>query len=223
MKLPVIYLMTHDSLGVGEDGPTHQPVEQIASLRAMPGMTVVRPADATETAWAWRIAMTRQGPTIIALTRQNLPVLDRTQLAPADGVLRGAYILAPERGETPELILVATGSEVHLALTARTMLADDGIDTRVVSMPSWELFREQPRDYRDGVLPPAVRGRIAIEAGAPQGWHEWVGDLGAVIAISSFGASAPAGRLFEEYGLTAENVVRVAREVLERDRPTHAR
>ena len=216
MGLPVLYLMTHDSIGVGEDGPTHQPVEQLASLRAMPGMTVVRPADATEIAEAWRAALTRQGPTLVALTRQNLPVLDRATLPPADGLLRGAYILAREQGETPELILVATGSEVHLALAAQARLREERIDARMVSMPSWELFREQPREYRDGVLPPAVRRRIAIEAGSPQGWHEWVGDQGAVIGVSTFGASAPAGKLFEEYGFTVEDVVRVAREVVGR-------
>lgn len=214
MKLPMVYIMTHDSLGVGEDGPTHQPVEQLASLRAIPGMTVIRPADATETAYAWRIAMTRQGPTLLALTRQNLPILDRTILAPADGALYGAYILAPEQGPTPELIIIATGSEVHLALAAREKLLVEGIDSRVVSMPSWELFREQPEKYRNLVLPPTVLCRLAVEAGSPQGWCEWVGGSGAVIGITKFGASAPAGTLFAEYGFTVENVVRKARELL---------
>jgi transketolase len=213
MKLPVIYIMTHDSLGVGEDGPTHQPVEQLASLRAMPGMTVIRPADATETVYAWRIALNRQGPIVLVLTRQNLPVLDRTVLAQADGALCGGYILALEQGATPELILIATGSEVHLALAAQGKLSEEGIDVRVVSMPSWELFREQPEEYRDLVLPPTVRCRLALEAGSLQGWCEWVGDRGAVIGVTQFGASAPAGTLFAHYGFTVENVVRKAREL----------
>ena len=213
MKLPVIYVMTHDSLGVGEDGPTHQPVEQLASLRAMPGMTVIRPADATETACAWRIALTRQGPTILVLTRQNLPVLDRNTLAPADGTLRGAYVLARERGDTPELILIATGSEVHLALAAREKLLENGIDARVVSMPSWELFREQPDSYRAEVLPPESWRRLAIEAGSPFGWCEWVGGRGAVIGVTKFGASAPAGTLFEKYGFSVEQVIGKAKEL----------
>ena len=214
MKLPVIYIMTHDSLGVGEDGPTHQPVEQLASLRAMPGLTVLRPADATETAVAWQVALTRATPTLLALTRQNLPVLDRDRLAGAEGVLRGAYILAAEQGEAPQLILIATGSEVHLALAAREKLAHVGIDCRVVSMPSWELFREQTQAYRDQVLPPKQQKRLALEAGSPQGWHEWVGERGAIIGVARFGASAPAVRLFEEYGFTVENVVVKARELL---------
>ena len=214
MKLPMIYIMTHDSLGVGEDGPTHQPVEQLASLRAIPGMTVIRPADATETACAWRIAIARQGPTILVLSRQNLPILDRDTLAPADGTLCGAYILALEQGATSEVIIIATGSEVHLALDARKQLSEAGIDARVVSMPSWELFREQPEEYRDLVLPPTVRRRLALEAGSPQGWCEWIGDHGTVIGITKFGASAPAGKLFAQYGFTVENVVRKARELL---------
>ena len=216
MKLPVIYIMTHDSLGVGEDGPTHQPVEQLASLRAMPGMTVIRPADATETAIAWRIAMIRQGPTLLVLTRQNLPVLDRDTLAPAEGALCGAYVLAFEQGITPELILIATGSEVHLALAAQGKLSESGIDARVVSMPSWELFREQTEEYRDLVLPPTVRRRLALEAGSPQGWCEWVGGRGAVIGVTKFGASAPAGTLFAQYGFTVDHVVGKARELLGR-------
>ncbi len=214
MKLTVIYVMTHDSLGVGEDGPTHQPVEQLASLRAMPGMTVIRPADATETAVAWQVALTRQGPTLLALSRQNLPVLDRCTLAPAEGLLQGAYILSPEQGETPELIIMATGSELHLALAAQDNLLEQGIDCRVVSFPCWELFREQTEEYRQLVLPPTVRCRISLEAGSPQGWHEWVGDKGAVMGISRFGASAPAGKLFAEYGFTVENVVKGARQLL---------
>ena len=214
MKLPVIYLMTHDSLGVGEDGPTHQPVEQLASLRAIPGMIVIRPADATETAYAWRIAMSRPGPTLLALTRQNLPVLDRSTLGAVDGVPCGAYILAREQGESPELILIATGSEVHMALSVRERLSEEGVDARVVSMPSWELFRKQPEEYRRMVLPPTVKRRLALEAGSPQGWHEWVGDSGAVVGVTRFGASAPAGTLFVQYGFSVENVVSKARELL---------
>ncbi len=214
MKLPVIYLMTHDSLGVGEDGPTHQPVEQLASLRAMPGMTVIRPADATETVAAWQVALDRQGPTLLALTRQNLPVLDRDLLATADGLLQGAYILDREEGEWPELIIIATGSEVHLALAAKVKLAQEGMDVRVVSMPCWELFREQSVEYRNLVLPPAVKCRLSLELGSPQGWHEWVGGDGVIIGVAGFGASAPAGTLFARYGFTVENVVDKAREIV---------
>ena len=213
MKLPVIYIMTHDSLGVGEDGPTHQPVEQLASLRAMPGMTVIRPSDATETVTAWQAALRRQGPTVLALTRQNLPVLDRSLLTPAEGLLHGGYILARETGDAPAVIIIATGSEVHLALAVREKLTTEAIDVRVVSMPCWELFREQPAAYRDLVLPPAVRKRIALELGSPQGWHEWVGGTGVIIGVSQFGASAPAGTLFARYGFTVENVVDKAREL----------
>ncbi len=213
MKLPIIYLMTHDSLGVGEDGPTHQPVEQLASLRAMPGMTVIRPGDATETTAAWQVALTRRGPTTLALTRQNLPVLDRTILAPAKGLLQGGYILAREAGEIPVLIIIATGSEIHLALAARQVLAVGGVDVRVVSMPSWELFREQPVEYRNMVLPPTIKRRVAMELGSPQGWHEWVGGEGIVIGVEQFGASAPAGILLARYGFTVENLVNKAKEL----------
>jgi transketolase len=214
MGLPVIYVMTHDSIGVGEDGPTHQPVEHLASLRAMPNLCVMRPADANETAYAWRAALERTtGPTLLALTRQNLPVFDRTFVAPAEGVLKGGYILSRETGPQPEVILMATGSEVQLAMAAQNALAAGNIAARVVSMPSWELFREQPREYRDHVLPPSVTARLAIEAGASLGWREWVGDRGAVIALDRFGASAPAGELFKRFGFTVENVVTTAREL----------
>lgn len=214
MGLPVIYVMTHDSIGVGEDGPTHQPVEHLASLRAMPNLCVMRPADANETAYAWRAALERTtGPTLLVLTRQNLPVFDRTFVAPAEGVLKGGYILSRETGPQPEVILMATGSEVQLAMAAQNALAAGNIAARVVSMPSWELFREQPREYRDHVLPPSVTARLAIEAGASLGWREWVGDRGAVIALDRFGASAPAGELFKRFGFTVENVVTTAREL----------
>lgn len=216
MGLPVIYVMTHDSIGVGEDGPTHQPVEHLASLRAMPNLRVIRPADANETTCAWRSAMERiDGPTLLVLTRQNLPVFDRSVVAPADGLLKGGYVLSPEKGATPRLILLATGSEVQLVLEAQKRLAAEGIDARVVSLPSWELFREQPAEYRDRVLPPDVTARLAVEAGASLGWREWVGDRGGIIALDRFGASAPAGELFRRFGFTVENVVARATELVE--------
>jgi len=215
MGLPTVYVMTHDSIGVGEDGPTHQPVEHLASFRAMPNMLVIRPADANETVFAWRAAMERRdGPTILVLTRQNLPVLDRDGLGDAEGTLKGAYILAREQADRLDVILMATGSEVHLALAARDALVSEGISARVVSMPSWELFRLQPPDYRDLVLPPAVKTRLAIEAGSSLGWREWVGDRGGVIAVDSFGASAPAGEIFRRYGFTVDNVVARAKEII---------
>ncbi len=215
MGLPVIYVMTHDSIGLGEDGPTHQPVEHLASLRAMPGMRLIRPADANEVAWAWRTAIQRlDGPTMLVLTRQKLPVLDRSVLAGAEGVLHGAYVLKRESGTQAELILIASGSEVSLALAASEVLAGDGIDARVVSMPSWELFREQTGEYRAAVLPPGVPQRLAIEAGAAQGWLEWVGAHGAVIGLDRFGASAPSAEVFRHLGFTVENVVARARHML---------
>lgn len=220
MGLPVVYVMTHDSIGVGEDGPTHQPVEHLASFRAMPDMRVIRPADANETASAWRAAMERtDGPTILVLSRQNLPVLDRTGLGGPEGVLKGAYILAMEQASRPDIVLIATGSEVQLALAAREALAVENIATRVVSMPCWELFREQGREYRDQVLPPGIGARLAIEAGSSLGWREWVGDRGGVIAVDRFGASAPAGELFERYGFSVEHVVARAKEIIGRQRP----
>ena len=207
MELPVIYVFTHDSIGIGEDGPTHQPIEQLASLRAIPGLTVIRPADANETVEAWRVALTyRQGPVALALTRQNLPTLDRTKLASADGLARGAYILAEAESSQPDIIIIASGSEVHVALGARELLARRGVAARVVSMPSWELFERQPKDYRDAVLPPAITARLAVEAGVAQGWHRYVGSTGDVVSIERFGASAPYKVLWEKFGFTAENV-----------------
>ena len=215
MGLPVIYVMTHDSIGVGEDGPTHQPVEHLASLRAMPNLHVIRPADANETVYAWRAAMERtDGPTLLALTRQNLPVFDRNETAPADGVLKGGYILSREKGERPDVILMATGSEARLIHEAQKTLADEGLDARVVSMPCWEIFRQQPAEYRNQVLPPDITARLAVEAGASQGWREWVGDRGKIIALDRFGASAPADELFRRFGFTVENVVAKTRELL---------
>lgn len=209
MGLPVIYVMSHDSIGLGEDGPTHQPVEHLASFRAMPNMNVIRPADANEVIYAWRAALQRmQGPTLLVLTRQGVPVFDREKTASAEGVLRGAYVLSKEQGESPDIILMASGSEVHVALGAQGDLATHhGVDARVVSMPSWELFREQSQQYRDAVLPSQVTKRLAIEAGARQGWCEWVGDSGVVMGIDSFGTSAPGDVNFEHYGFTVEDVV----------------
>jgi transketolase len=215
MGLPVIYVMTHDSIGVGEDGPTHQPVEHLASLRAMPNLRIIRPADANETAWAWRSAMEHTtGPTLLVLTRQNLPVFDRKMVEPAEGVLRGGYILSREKGPKVDVILIATGSEVQLVMEAQNALAAGNIAARVVSLPCWELFREQPPEYRDHVLPPPVTARLAVEAGASMGWREWVGDRGGIIALDRFGASAPAGELFREFGFTVENVVTTARKLV---------
>jgi transketolase len=206
--LQVVYVFTHDSIGLGEDGPTHQPIEHLAALRAMPQLTVIRPADANETATAWRIALThRHGPVALVLTRQNLPVFDRTRMAAADGVERGAYILLEAEGNTPDIILIASGSEVMLAVEARTQLAQQHIQARVVSMPSWELFDQQSQAYRDAVLPPSVHKRLAIEAGVPQGWHDYVGPEGDIIGLTRFGASAPGPVVMEKLGFSVANVV----------------
>ena len=211
MGLKVIYVFTHDSIGLGEDGPTHQPIEQLASLRAIPDLTVIRPADANETAHAWRFAIEHTGgPVALALTRQNLPTLDRDKYAPADGPSRGAYVLSDTEGQKPDVILMASGSEVHVALEAAEKIRERGISARVVNMASWELFDKQPNDYRNRVLPPETGARVAIEAGVPQGWHRYVGDRGKVLAIDRFGASAPYNVLFEKLGLTADRVVKEA-------------
>jgi transketolase len=211
MRQPVKYVWTHDSIGVGEDGPTHQPVEQLMSLRMVPNMTVIRPADANETVEAWRLAMQHgTGPVGLVLTRQKLPVLDP---AKAKGAVRGAYILE-ESSAAPRLILLATGSEVHLALAARTVLEGEGIPTRVVSMPCWEIFQAQPEAYRQEVLPPAVKARVSIEAGVTFGWERYVGAGGASIGLDHFGASAPAETLFEQFGFTVANVVATAKKLL---------
>ncbi len=208
MKLPVIYVMTHDSIGVGEDGPTHQPIEQLASLRAIPGLFVIRPCDANETACAWRVAVERKdGPTLLALSRQKLPILDRKDLGDASGLRRGAYILSPEKGSEPQAILLATGSEVPLALEAQEVLASRDLDVRVVSMPCWELFQLQDASYREQVIPSSVKARLAVEAGSTMGWAAWVGDAGDVLGIDRFGASAPGKEVFRNYGFTVENVV----------------
>jgi len=211
MRQPVKYVWTHDSIGVGEDGPTHQPVEQLMSLRMIPNMTVIRPADANETVEAWRLAMKHgTGPVGLALTRQKLPVLDP---AKTKGAAMGAYILE-EASQAPRLILLASGSEVHLALAARAVLEGEGIPTRVVSMPCWEIFKAQSAEYREKVLPAAIKARVSIEAGVTFGWERWVGDAGASIGLDHFGASAPAETLFEKFGFTVANVVATAKGLL---------
>lgn len=211
---PVVYVFTHDSIGLGEDGPTHQPVEHLAALRAIPNLWVIRPADANETVVAWQIALERaDGPTALVLSRQKLPVFDRSALAPANGVRRGAYVLRDAADGMPQVILMASGSEVALALAAQAALAERGVAARVVSFPSWELFALQPQEYRDSVLPPKVRARLAIEAGVSQGWERWVGDQGDCISVETFGASAPYQVVFREYGFTVENVVERALKV----------
>jgi transketolase len=215
MQQPVIYVFTHDSVGLGEDGPTHQPVEQLATLRAVPGLVDLRPCDAAETAEAWRFTMEyNEGPVFLALTRQSLPHLDRTTFASAEGLRRGGYVLADATDGSPRAIIIATGSEVSLALEARTELEASGIPTRVVSMPSWALFDRQSKEYRESVLPRGVRARVSVEAASPMGWHRWVGDEGATIAISRFGDSAPAQKLFEELGFTRANVVATVQGLL---------
>ena len=217
MGLGVIYVFTHDSVGLGEDGPTHQPIEQLAALRAIPRLVVIRPGDANETAVAWRVAIeTRDRPVALALTRQNVPTLDRTQFAAADGLRRGAYVLADPPDGRPDLVLIGTGSEVSLAVAAREKLSERKIQARVVSMPSWELFDLQPKEYRDSVLPPSIKRRVAVEAALPQGWHRYVGDGGDVIGIERFGASAPGNVVMEKLDFTVNHVVERALALLER-------
>ena len=225
MGLPVIYVWTHDSIGLGGDGPTHQPIEQLASLRLMPDLWVMRPADGPETAEAWRAALRRtDGPTALVLSRQELPAIDRSRYASAEGLHRGAYVLAEASGGEPELILLATGSEVWVALAAREELEQrEEIPTRVVSMPCWELFEAQDLDYRDHVLPPRVTARLAVEAGSTALWHRWVGTLGGVVGIDHFGASAPGGTLLANFGFTEDNVVERALAVLHREHIEKAR
>jgi transketolase len=203
-------VFTHDSIGVGEDGPTHQPIEQLLSLRAIPGLTVIRPADANETAEAWRLALRANGPTALVLTRQKLPTLDRTVCAPASEMAKGGYVLVRESRSPADVILIATGSEVSLAVSAARTLEEKGISTRVVNLACWELFGRQDAAYRDAVLPPAVTARISVEAGVTLGWSRYVGDRGASVGIDRFGASAPAKVLFEKLGVTAERVVATA-------------
>ena len=218
MKLHVIYVFTHDSIGLGEDGPTHQPIEQLAALRAIPNLKVVRPCDANETVAAWKTALKSVGgPVALVLTRQNLPVLDRTVFGPADGLQKGAYVVRDPQDSRPDLLLMASGSEVHITLAAAAALADKGIAVRVVSIPCWELFEEQPEEYRRMVLPPEVTARLAVEAGVQQGWYRYVGSRGSVIGLTHFGASAPYEVLYDKFGLTADHVVEESLNLLEQN------
>jgi transketolase len=225
MGLPVTYVWTHDSIGLGGDGPTHQPVEHLGSLRLIPDLHVIRPADGPETAEAWRAALRRvDGPTALVLSRQELPPLDREELASAAGLHRGAYVMAEASGGDPELILIATGSELWVALAARAELEQrEEIRTRVVSMPCWELFQAQDQAYRDQILPPHVTARLAVEAGSTALWHKWVGHLGGVVGIDRYGASAPGGQLLAKFGFTPDNVVEHALAVLHREHIEKAR
>ncbi len=213
MRLKTIYVFTHDSIGLGEDGPTHQPVEQLLALRAIPGLTVIRPGDANEVAEAWRVAITHAGPVALSLTRQGLPTLDRSELAAASNLAKGAYVLL-DSGKVPELILLATGSELSLALDAARKLRQENIAVRVVSIPSWELFEEQNAAYKEAVLPQGVSARIAIEAASPMGWERYVGPHGDTVTLDHFGASAPAKVLFGQFGFTVDNIVEKAKRVL---------
>jgi transketolase len=212
MKLPVVYVFTHDSVAVGEDGPTHQPVEHLAALRAIPNLTVIRPADATETAEAWRKAISMNDrPVALILSRQKLPILDAKQTE--YGVEHGGYVLSDCKGK-PAIILIATGAEVHITLEAQAILADKGIAARVVNMPSWEIFEEKSTAFKKRILPPAIKHRIAVEAGISMGWERYVGPTGKVIGIDGFGASAPGGTVLEKYGFTAKNIVETALRML---------
>jgi transketolase len=214
---PSIWVFTHDSIGVGEDGPTHQPVEHLATLRAIPGMTVIRPADANETAVAWKVALERRHqPTLMALTRQNVPTLDRNLYAPAEGLAKGAYVLADVGDGNPEMILMASGSEVSLIVEAGLRLAAEAVAVRLVSFPSWELFAEQDQSYREMVLPSLIKRRLAVEAGVTMGWERWVGEKGEILGINRFGASAPAEVVFRELGFTIGNIVNIGLKLLQR-------
>jgi transketolase len=216
-KLKIIYVFTHDSIGLGEDGPTHQPIEHLAALRAIPNLIVIRPGDANETAQAWKAALQHQnGPVALALTRQNIPTLDREKLGPAEGLHNGAYILSEAGNQKPDIILIASGSEIEIVLAAADMLNAKNLAVRVVSMPSWELFEAQPEVYRQQVLPMDVKAKIAVEAGSPQGWDRYVGETGQVIGLDHFGASAPYSVLYEKFGITADHVVDKALELVQR-------
>lgn len=216
MKLPVTYVFTHDSIAVGEDGPTHEPIEHLASLRAMPNLNVIRPADGNETAAAWKIAVeSTDQPTALVLSRQNLPTIKGTAEKAMEGVQKGAYVISPAKSGTPDVLLLATGSEVSLAIDAQQKLEEEGIQASVVSMPSWTLFEQQPAEYKEQVLPKNVKKRLGIEMGSSLGWHRYTGDEGDVLAIDQFGASAPGEKLVAEYGFTVENVVTRVKKLLE--------
>jgi transketolase len=215
-KAPVTYVFTHDSIGLGEDGPTHQPIEQVAALRAIPNLIVIRPADANETTHAWRLAMDRNhGPVALILTRQKVPTIDQNTYASARNVEKGAYILSEAAG-IPDIILLATGSEVQLILGAQQELEKEGIKARVVSMPSWELFDKQEKEYRHSVLPPNIGKRLAVEAGSPMGWHKYVTGEGDIIGMIRFGESGPGEEVLKKFGFTVENVCKQARALLEK-------
>jgi transketolase len=215
MELPVMLVFTHDAMGDGEDGPTHQPIEQLASLRAMPGLTMFRPGDANEVVEAYRYVMQlRHRPALLVLSRQPLPTLDRSKYAPASGVARGAYVLADAPDGEPDVILIATGSEVSLAVDAHERLYSDGIRSRVVSMPSWDVFEREPQAYRDSVLPPGVAARVAVEQASTFGWERYVGSTGRAIGMHTFGASAPLKALQKEFGFTVDNVMATAKALL---------
>jgi transketolase len=217
MELPTIFIFTHEAMGDGEDGPTHQPVEQLISLRAIPGLVTLRPGDANEVVEAYRYIMQlRHQPAVLALSRQPLPTLDRNKYAPASGVARGAYVLADAPGGNPEVILIASGSEVSLAVQAHDKLLAEGVRCRVISMPSWDLFEHQPRDYRDSVLPPRVKARVAVEQGSTLGWERYVGEAGRVIGMQTFGASAPLKELQRKFGFEPDRVAAAAKELLGR-------
>jgi transketolase len=220
-RVHVLYIWTHDSIALGEDGPTHQPIEHLASLRAIPNMMMLRPSDATETVEAWRVAVAHTGgPVGLVLTRQKVPVIDRTKYAPASGLAQGAYVLAGAGDPRPDVILIATGSEVSIALQAHDVLTSDGIHSRVVSMPSWELFERQSQSYREAVLPPSVRVRVSIEAASPFGWERYVGSDGAIIGTGRFGASAPGPVVMREFGFTPEHIVETAKAQLKNSERT---
>jgi transketolase len=213
--IPSIWIFTHDSIGLGEDGPTHQPVEHLAALRAIPNLVVIRPSDANEVREAWKAAIIRRnGPTLITLSRQNTPTVDRSNFGPAEGLQRGAYILAEMGAGAPQVILMSSGTEVSLIVDAGYRLLSQGINVRLVSFPSWELFAEQDAAYRDSVLPPGMDARLAVEAGISQGWERWVGSRGRIIAVNTYGASAPYKTLYEKYGLTSDNIVNQANQML---------
>jgi transketolase len=213
MELPVIYIFTHDSIGVGEDGPTHQPVEQLLSLRAIPGLITLRPGDANEVVEAWRLILQlRREPVALILSRQAMPTVDRSKYGSAEGVAKGAYVLADAEGGDPEVLLIGTGSEVSLCLEAHGRLSEEGVRSRVVSMPSWELFDRQSQEYRDSVLPPSVKARVSVELASTLGWARWVGESGASVGMQTFGASAPLAELQQKFGFTPERILELARE-----------